>query len=93
MVPTTDGMILLLGLLLVVVGMYVVPGLEIGAGVLCVFMGILAVSIALYRKLILKSTFLVSECRSQKMSHKPEITAAVSQISNDDEKSNSSPPG
>jgi hypothetical protein len=57
MVPTANGIILLLGILCIVLGIYIVPDAEICAGNLCTLIGLGAVTVAVYGKYVLESPF------------------------------------
>ena len=57
MVPTANGMILLLGILCIVLGIYIVPDAEICAGSLCTLIGLGAVTFAVYGKYVLETPF------------------------------------
>jgi hypothetical protein len=57
MVPTANGMILLLGILCIVLGIYIVPDADICAGTLCTIVGLSAVTFAVYGKYVLETPF------------------------------------
>jgi hypothetical protein len=81
MVPTVNGMILLLGILCIVLGIYIVPDAEICAGTLCTIIGLIAVTFAVYGKYVLETPFAKT----------PACKTPVCEISVQQEKSKENP--